>query len=117
MCDYQSDSIQKLNLHMTVHHGWLSAAHYLPFEETCPVCLKYFHKPIRVFEHLQYKSRKCFLNLSLRGIFLSCDQAKARMHSFRSEANAHVRAGRKRSHATLPVSQALGPKLPIMPRG
>ena len=117
ICNYQCDSIQKLNLHKTREHEWLAEAHYFPFEETCPACMKFFHHPIRVFEHIQYKSRVCFHNLLLRGQFLTHEAALSRLRSLRDDANAHVRAGRKRSHATLPCTLAQGPKLPLLPLG
>ena len=80
----------------------------------CPVCLKLFWTRARLLNHLKYRSKVCKINLFLRGIVVSEDEAQIQ-DSLAAKDNASLYSRGRRNHfASDPVLQLCGPVHPII---
>ena len=115
VCNASFASKQACSLHMHKKHGWLHPAHFHVLGPTCPICLKNFATRTRALEHVMYSSSKCLYHLLLQGPALTYEEALRLLSDSSSFETATVRQGYRRAKAFYPVTQAHGPRLPLLP--
>jgi len=112
LCEFKTDSSQKLSLHMFSKHGVKDDIRLYVDGAHCHICLIQFHKRENVLNHLRRGRTPCRRQALLRGPRLSTEEADAIDLSLRS---AYVKLHKKglRRHALVgPCVQLHGPKLP-----
>ena len=114
-CFTTFDSIQQMAVHKFRAHGIKDPIRRFVFQNnTCPVCMKYFHNRERLTNHLRYRSHVCRINVPLSGPLFTSAYSDAIDVELGAEVKAlHARCLRR--HTTLePVVVVPGLRLPVI---
>ena len=115
-CSYQAPSFQQLALRCFKRHGIKSIWRtYTGGANTCRLCLKCFSNSECLMNHVRRRSKICKHNSIIRGPV--CSQAEADELDRQDAAlyRSLAAKGVRRHHANIPVTQAHGPLLPVLP--
>ena len=103
------NTYQKLALHMLKSHGVKNPIRRYFDDTVCPVCVLQFRSRIRIFNHLQYRSRVCRIYLMLSNPIISQETANVLDFKQREFAKVQARKGYRNHKAHLLTFRMPGP--------
>ena len=116
--EYQSPTMQQLNLHMFKSHKWIHPSQYVVDADStiCPICLMQFHTRVRFIEHLRYtgQKRRCLENVYIVKDVINSDVVSEILARDAALSQTLSRSGFRGTKAQAPAYRVSGPLRPSM---